>query len=369
MENNKISQQKIEQLAEKKLLGTISDEEDFILSEWLNQDVDGELDQPSKFTFIKKKILTKIQWELGWNRANPHAKNIWKIACAIIVVGISIIFYEKNTHKQPSILTIHQNNYEILLTTASGKKIELDSIKNSVVRQGRNYAVIAKNGTLIYQRKGKDGATFETNEIATPPGKSIQIVLSDGTKVWLNESSSISFPAVFNNDYREIKSSGEVYLEVAKVLNPKGKRVPFIVKSNNQSLSVLGTHFDVNAYDIQNTKTTLVEGKVEISSNQKKHLTLLPNQQAQVDVSGADMKKKEVDPFKLISWTKGYINFENASAQEVLNVVGRWYHVNLIIKNNKTNQTYSGKLNRNLPLTNTMEALRFMHINFEISKS
>lgn len=370
MENNKISQQKIEQLAEKKLLGTISEEDDLILSEWLNQDIDEYLDQTSRFFFLKKKVLSKIQKSLGWNTILPNSKIIWKIASAIAIVGISILLLEK-TSKRPQLnnLTAAKKNNEILLTTANGKKIELDSIKNAVIKQGSNYSVIAKNGVLIYQRNKNHSVQIETNQIATPPGKSIQIILSDGTKVWLNESSAISFPAIFNSDYREVKSSGEVYFEVAKSVNKQGNRIPFIVKSNNQSLAVLGTHFDVNAYDSHNTKTTLIEGKVEISSNKQKHLTLLPNQQSQVEANGANLKKENVDPSKFISWTQGYINFENASAQEVLNVVGRWYHVHLVIKNNQNNQTYSGKLNRNLPLSNTMEALRFMHINFEINKS
>lgn len=236
-----------------------------------------------------------------------------------------------------------------LLTLADGSTIVLDNAANGVVAEEGNATVVKlKNGQLVYktdkeQAAGKAGEVAY-NTLSTPKGGEYKIVLPDGSEVWLNAESSITYPTAFNAKERKVQVTGEAYFEVAKLVTAKeGKRVPFLVDiknkktgSNMGQVQVLGTHFNINAYDDEKVvKTTLLEGKVKfvkttnVSTKDTASAILSPGEQA---VVRGDVQVKKVDVNNVMAWKNGVFHFENADIQTVMRQLSRWYDVEVVYK-------------------------------------
>lgn len=236
-----------------------------------------------------------------------------------------------------------------LLTLADGSTIVLDNAANGVVAEEGNATVVKlKNGQLLY-KTDKEQAPAKTVEVAyntlsTPKGGEYKIVLPDGSEVWLNAESSITYPTAFNAKERKVQVTGEAYFEVAKLVTAKeGKRVPFLVDiknkktgSNMGQVQVLGTHFNINAYDDEKVvKTTLLEGKVKfvkttnVSTKDTASAILSPGEQA---VVRGDVQVKKVDVNNVMAWKNGVFHFENADIQTVMRQLSRWYDVDVVYK-------------------------------------
>lgn len=236
-----------------------------------------------------------------------------------------------------------------LLTLADGSTIVLDNAANGVVAEEGNATVVKlKNGQLVYktdkdQAAGKQGEVAY-NTLSTPKGGEYKIVLPDGSEVWLNAQSSITYPTTFNAKERKVQVTGEAYFEVAKLVTVKdGKRVPFLVDIKNKKtggnmgqVQVLGTHFNINAYDDEKAvKTTLLEGKVKFvttanaSTKDTASAILSPGEQA---VVRGDVQVKKVDVNNVMAWKNGVFHFENADVQTVMRQLSRWYDVEVVYK-------------------------------------
>jgi ferric-dicitrate binding protein FerR (iron transport regulator) len=244
-----------------------------------------------------------------------------------------------------------------VLTLADGSTIVLDNAANGVVAQEENATVVKlKNGQLVYkadkdQRAGKQGEVAY-NTLSTPKGGEYKIVLPDGSEVWLNAESSITYPTTFNAKERKVQVTGEAYFEVAKLVTGKeGKRVPFIVdifrsgkhlpptggaRGGLGQVQVLGTHFNINAYyDEKAVKTTLLEGKVKfvtttnVSTKDTASAILSPGEQA---VLRGNVEVKKVDVNNVMAWKNGVFHFEKADIQTVMRQLSRWYDVEVVYK-------------------------------------
>ncbi|NRF41976.1 FecR family protein [Pedobacter foliorum] len=287
--------------------------------------------------------LQKVKTRLGITHAEPPIGKLPKWIAAIAAV-ISLIVFTVYLFKN----TAHLNNDKVNPT-----------ISSNVIEPGRNKATLildngkritlseAKKGVLIdaAQVKYSDGSKVSTFDkttpmtISTPRGGTYQITLADGTRVWLNASSSLTYvPALTVNGERRVKLDGEAYFEVAK-----DKLHPFVVESTGQKVRVLGTHFNINAYsDEKDTKTTLVEGRIDVNN-----VILKPNQQSIMSDHSNRLEVKEVDPSLAIAWKEGEFKCRRESLESLLRKVARWYDVDVVYENETAKQqTFSGTLSR-----------------------
>ncbi len=254
------------------------------------------------------------------------------------------------------------------LTLSDGTRITLDSAANGSLAQQGGTRVIKLNGQIAYTGKtAGDGAPL-FNTISTARGNQYVLILSDGTKVWLNAASSMRFPTSFKGNERKVEITGEAYFEIAN--NPA---MPFKVMAGGGEIQVLGTHFNVNAYsDESAVKTTLLEGAVAVKKDETR-LVLSPGQQGRFypqAVSGKNEKTitllKDIDPGRETAWKDGFFWFENTDIHTLMRQVSRWYDVEVEFKGDITDDGFSGKVSRSVPLSKLLKVLEQYEINFKI---
>jgi len=268
-----------------------------------------------------------------------------------------------------------------VLTLANGSKIVLDSAQNGeLLLQGGATVNKTGNGQLAYQpASGKPEAEVVYNTLSTPKSGQFKLILSDGTQVWLNAASSIKYFTSFSGGPRKVELTGEAYFEVAK----KGKTAPFVVTVNGTQIAVLGTHFNVMAYEDEPTmKNTLLEGSVMLSIASNKQV-LKPGQQAQVpfrrssDVLGgneniaASGKIKVVDipeTAAVIAWKEGNFIFEGEPVQSIMRKLSRWYDLEVSYEGPVTREGFNGTISRFEPASEVLKMLELtglLHFKIE----
>lgn len=288
------------------------------------------------------------------------------VAASILVtisIGSVILFQNKDeSHARVVLKTTHDKKpgkTGAILTLSNGSKIVLDSVGNGLLANQNNTSVSKNKGGLVY--KAGDHAQIVFNTMTTPRARQYNLELSDGTKVWLNASSSITFPTSFAANERKVILTGEAYFEVAK-----DKKRPFRVLVNGLRINVLGTHFNVNAYDDEeNIKTTLLEGSVLITDKTEKVL-LKPGQQAKKQKSGAIIVNNNVNLEEVMGWKNGVFYFENANLQTVLRQISRWYDVDVVFEKGVPVRTFEGEMQRNLQLSQVIKILEKNKVHFKI---
>lgn len=292
-------------------------------------------------------------------------KKIAVAASVLLVIGLGTLFLFQKDYKAPMTVTSKITHDKepgktgAILTLSNGSKIVLDSVGNGLLANQNNTAVSKKNGGVVYTSGADAQAVYNT--MTTPRARQYNLELSDGTKVWLNASSSITFPTSFTANERKVTITGEVYFEVAK-----DKTRPFRVSVNEMVVNVLGTHFNVNAYEDEATvNTTLLEGSVLITEKSKKIL-LKPGQQAEKQNSGAIVVNNNVNLDEVMGWKNGVFYFENASLQMVLRQLSRWYDVDVIFDKGVPSRTFEGEIQRNLQLSQVLKILEKNKVHFKI---
>ncbi|MFL5745616.1 MAG: FecR family protein [Niastella sp.] len=288
----------------------------------------------------------------------------WRIAAAAIVLLMvtagGLLWMNNNSKTQVAKVDkkndVAPGGNKAVLTLADGSTIVLDNEKNGVVAQEGNAKVVKlKNGQLMYAKADRQSADANApvvyNTLSTPKGGQYNIELPDGSKVWLNAASSITYPTTFNAKERKVQVTGEAYFEVAKLVTVKdGRRVPFtvdIVAAGNYSpptggarvgrhdlgqVQVLGTHFNINAYDDEEAvKTTLLEGSVKVTKDVASAL-LKPGEQVSLSQSSHLSHPIPVQTDAVMAWKNGVFHFENADIKTVMRQVSRWYDVEVVYK-------------------------------------
>lgn len=248
-----------------------------------------------------------------------------------------------------------------ILTLASGKTITLDSAQNGLLaQQGTTKINKTRNGQLVYEA-GTNADAPVINTISTPRGGQYQLVLPDGSKVCLNSASSLSFPTRFTGKTREVTITGEAYFEVAK--NPQ---MPFRVKSDNTTVEVLGTHFNIMAYsDEVEMKTTLLEGSIKISNGTANGI-LKPGQQAVLNKAGKLKVLNDVDVDDEIAWKDGIFQFRDAGIDAIMRQAARWYDVEVAYEGKIPQREFTGRISRNVKASQLMNMLGYAGIKFKI---
>jgi transmembrane sensor len=232
-----------------------------------------------------------------------------------------------------------------ILTLANGTRIQLDEAANGTIAQEHGVSVIRlDSGALTYNNTHNADTTAAYNTITTPRGGEYQVTLSDGTKVWLNAASSLHFPTLFTGTERAVEMTGEAYFEVAP-----DKAHPFKVKAGNTEVKVLGTHFNIMAYDdAPEVETTLLQGSVVVSQGKEK-VILTPGQQS---VTGRDQSPIGIaypNTEQEIAWKNGLFIFHNTDIKTVMKQLGRWYDADVAFKGN-VNAQLTGIIPRNTSL-------------------
>lgn len=250
-----------------------------------------------------------------------------------------------------------------VLTLPDGTKIKLDDVKSTALIQ--KYGIQLSrlgDGEVAYTRTGADTDVLLAR-VDNPRGsKMMKLKLTDGTWVWLNAESSITYPLTFVQETRKVNITGEVYFEVAKM---PGKK--FIVNAQNVTTEVLGTHFDVRAYrDDPATKVTLLEGAVKVSdSSSHETRKLLPNQQAIVDTGIAVANDVNVE--EVMAWKNELLSFNEADIRTIMQEIGRLYDMKVVFMGRMPNRKFSGRFSRNTSLSVILTILQKSNINFKVS--
>ena len=299
-------------------------------------------------------------------------------AAAVILLGLSIGGYFIFYHKKPATEIAQAKVQDVqppkvakaVITLASGQQIILDSMGNGTLATQGNVTIIKKeDGEIAYIGSPGSSPSGEAevgyNTLSNPRGsRVISLTLADGSKVWLNAESSLTYPTAFTGDERKVTITGEVYFEVAH-----NARMPFVVQKNEVSVQVLGTHFDVNAYgDEMALKATLLEGSVKVTRAGLSRV-ITPGQQAKVTANG-DIQVANVNPEKVMAWKNQLFWFENEDIQTIMREVARWYDADIIFKGEVTTH-YGFVLQRNLPVSKLLKVLELtggVHFTIEGNK-
>jgi len=249
-----------------------------------------------------------------------------------------------------------------MLLLADGTSVPLDDSSNGhIINQGNTKVIKLSDGQLVYTSSGSPVTEVLYNTISTPRGGQYQLTLADGTKVWLNSASSLRFPVVFQGLNREVEVSGEAYFEVEKNAKHPFKVTVHVANKEPETVEVLGTHFNINAYeDESNLRTTLFEGSVQVH-----HSTgitrIKPGQQLQ---SGTGMATviNNADLEEVIAWREGVFHFEDADIKHVMRQISRWYDIEVEYKGN-VSQHFEGSIPQNV---NIMKVLNMLELTGEV---
>jgi len=320
----------------------------------------------------KQPVLNRLKGKLTF--APPKRKSFFRIwhyavaAAVVLLLGTALFWLSRNRNNEstPTNLAVTEKQDvqpvydQATLTLADGSVIKLDEAKNGALGEQGSTDITKENGKLSYIANIKVSLDPPQPNTLTTRGGSYLLTLSDGTKIWLNSASSITYPAVFTGNERRVAVSGEVYFEVAsaKTKGPNyGK--PFIVdvKEKNMSVEVLGTHFNINSYEEESSvKTTLLEGAVKVTSKDKTSF-LKPNQQAQVSSSGNIQTISDVDVMSVTAWKDGMFRFKNHDIKTVMKQIARWYDVDVEFEGNQSTMGYNCLLPRNIPVSKILDVL------------
>lgn len=331
-------------------------------------------DKENNFLDLKEEIWTGTLEKSGLH-VQPKSRrlSIWPriVAAAVILItfGVGLYFYQIGNKSNNSLIAdIAPGGNKAILTLANGKKIVLnDAAKGEISKQAGISVSKSKDGELIYTMvNGTEKVSTSTentqNTISTPKGGQYTIILSDGTKVMLNSASSVTFPTSFKEGDRMVELNGEAYFEVAK---HKNKR--FRVVSGVQTVEVLGTHFNVNAYaDEQTIKTTLLEGAVKVSTLKESAL-IEPGEQVVLDKADANsIIKHRVNINEETAWINGVFSFEGDDLKSIMRQVARWYDVNVIYVGPISEEKFFGGISRSSKLSQVFKILELNNVNFEV---
>lgn len=358
--------------------GNINQSEKELVECWYQQLVEtgeGEWDDEEKELLqhtIESGLLKKINDDSGSRPIQRLNRRWWVAASFVFLLGFAkylILFNNRfepvqsaKTPGSPDDVQAPKYN-KAIITLANGKKIYPDSMSNgAAVVLGNTRLVKLANGEIAYQHSGMSDGEMQFNTLVNPRGsKVINMALSDGSKVWLNAGSSLTYPIAFSGSKREVTVTGEVYFEVAH-----DKSHQFIVHKGAMDVEVMGTHFNVNAFEDDDItiKVTLLEGLVKVKNKNSNGL-LKPGQQALVYNEVKVVSNVDID--QVMAWKNGYFQFENASLQSVLKQVARWYDVEVIYEGKNQNRRFVGEIERDLRLSDVLRILEMNKVSFKIA--
>ena len=366
-----MEQEKLADLANKIGEGTATDEEIASYNLWFNS-FNIEREWPAALGNEDKKkdfLLENINRTI---RKTGSVRKIWPAIAAAAVILISIGAYfilsqQKLSSRQPAqrlVTDVTAGKYGATLTLSTGQQVILAAKPvGPIALQGNVPVVKASSGLLTYSTKALSAEDL-VNKITTRNKEQYAVSLSDGTTAWLNAASSISYPVTFTGKTRLVKITGEVYFEVQH-----NAQKPFIVMANGQKVEVLGTHFNINAYNDEGTiKTTLLQGIVRVSTQDQSAVKqLLPGEMA--INNGSSITVSKADAEQAIAWKNGYFDFNDEPLENIMHSISRWYDVDIDYQlKSREPLVFGGKVSRGNNLSailKIMESTGTVHFKIE----
>jgi transmembrane sensor len=312
-------------------------------------------------------------------------KTAWfRYAAAILILfGIGTYLYIINQKEKPSVTAttnpvpvqndVAPGGNRATLTLADGSKIILDSASDGIIAKQGNVTIEKNQNKIIYpslrEGLGVGSNAVANNTMTTPRGGQYQLTLPDGSQVWLNAESSITYPTTFSERERRVSITGEAYFEVTK-----DAKKPFRVDIGEATIEVLGTHFNVNTYKDEPTKNiTLLEGSVRLTSHfppltsVHTSLTLKPGQQGQLNSMNEKLSLAvNPDVEQVMAWKNGVFQFNRTAIQDALRQFARWYDVEVVYTKEPPSTLVSGKMQRSLKLSQVLNILKGLEIQYRI---
>lgn len=304
-------------------------------------------------------------------RVAARRRWLWPAAAAVLalVAGGFLWLSRPDAPLKPAAVTekraIVPGREGAVLTLADGSEVVLDSLSNGTIAQQHGAQLVLDNAQLSYQPEDDGSGKPVYNTITTPRGRQFRIVLSDGTQVWLNAASSLKYPVAFGAGERLVEVKGEAYFEVA----PDVKK-PFRVEVNQRAgITVLGTQFNVNAYDNEKSiATTLLRGSVRVTaraSGSAAGVVLRPGQQAQIGGNGIKVDE-HADTEQATAWKNGLFSFEGMAFADIMRQLERWYDIEVVYEKGIPNIEFEGQMTRDVPLDGLLTILSRSGVQFKI---
>lgn len=367
-------------------LQELSDEERMQLKAWLEKDVKHQTwqqelilperlqalsQQYDRFTEVTAADLERFhQQHMEKSAVVPFRKQRWWWAAAAVFCLVSGTYVwlklQQKPAQQPQTLAVTADlppgKDGAVLTLADGRKLVLDSMGNGVVAAENGATVILQDKRLTYESTGETTPEVTYNTMSTPRGRQYNLILPDGSRVWLNAASSLHFPTAFTGKQRTVELSGEAYFEIAE-----NSSMPFVVTSKGTAITVLGTHFNVMAYpDDHEMVTTLLSGAVKLEKG-KQHVILQPGQMALTADGTEQISKTSAEVDDAVAWKNGYFVFKNESVQNMMKRVARWYDVDIQFQGNLDSKQFGGTFSRSKTLAQLLSNLELTQtIHFKI---
>ncbi|MBE8721999.1 FecR family protein [Sphingobacterium pedocola] len=310
----------------------------------------------NKASSTKKTRLYRMRWQ-------QYAAVIF----LILIAGVAVweVNGVRKVESQSAVVTdIEPGGRKAVLTLADGRKVTLREDQGSILLE--NGSMHYADGSTVLADGEVSIADTDFVSVSVPKGGVYQVVLSDGTEVWLNSSSQLRYPARFAGSTRAVELKGEGYFAV-RSLNKGGRRYPFVVKTRQQEIEVLGTQFNVSAYtDQREVVTTLVEGSVSIMPEytSANAFLLKSGYQSAVSINGRSIR--QVNTSQYTAWKDDLFYFKNTSFADMMKQISRWYDVDVIYKGKVPKDTFSGKMSRSLSLMTVLELLNLSSVNVQI---
>lgn len=364
----------IQALIQKSLDGSITHDEKAVLDEWFYtfSPEEAALLSEEMENDISERVKNRLNDYIAYERIVARYKKqsvLLKAAVVACIISLSALLFYFGSKEEKSLSRVAEaevvkdiapGGTRAILTLGDGSTIVLDSSTNGELGvQGNTKVIKTDNGRLSYQKgkSTKDSNVILYNTIATPRGGQYQVVLADGSAVWLNASSSLKFPTEFRDSLREVEITGEAYFEITHDVSK-----PFRVKVKDMYVNVLGTSFDVMAYDDETVvNTTLLKGSLKVSNAENSKL-IKPGQQVQLNSKGNFQLVPDADIEGTVAWKNGKFSFSRADIKAIMRQIERWYDVDVVFERN-SNLHFTGELSR---FVNVSELLRKLELTNEV---
>lgn len=361
-----------EELLNKYANGNCTDEELALLHTWY-------LAQPVDMPEISAEEVEMAKQEV-WNNLPIHQTKISKTVklfpskwikriavAAVAILSLSLGFYliQKSPSNLNESIARHEQilpgGNKAILTLADGTTVDLNHVQNGLLSHSNGTNILkTADGKIIYNNSTSETKSVSWNTLSIPAGGYYNVILSDGTVVWLNAKSSLKYPTEFTGKERVVELNGEGYFEVAH-----HNHQPFKVITAHQTVEVLGTHFNINAYhDEQSTTTTLLEGSVKISALGAQKV-LSPNQQAKLMNGSISIKPCNAE--NTIDWVNNDFIFDNEDLSSIMRKISRWYNVEVSYPSHLANLEFSGSISRSKNITQVLKIMELTGmVNFKV---
>ena len=315
-----------------------------------------------------EKIISKIDMQKSTPIRQLFGKALKYAAILAIPLVVASYFLFRNFNLEDSSATFAELEKQLSefsessLITDKGEVVYLQSTSTESIVEVDGTQIHRKDSTLLYNKEDRKTEKIKYNSLVTPRSKVYNLVLADGTKVWLNASSAIKYPVSFTGDIRKVYLTGEAYFEVAH-----DKTKPFIVSTSEMDVEVLGTSFNVMAYpEDQTVETTLVSGQVKVET-ENNEMILEPGMQAQLDKTTNLLDQGKTSPDLYTSWRFGKYIFEYENLEGVMSKLSRWYDIDVSFANaQKKNLHFSGTLFKYNDINETLHIIELTtNVKFE----